>query len=136
MSRKKRKQYSKEFKLAALARMEAGANVTELAAGLGVTRKDLYAWRAKMRIGGEDLVGRGIGRPPKPKLKPAEVTAIAALQRQIGELERKLGRKQLEVDFLKRTFEHVREAMQPSAASGDERSTSKSEPRLRSKGSR
>jgi transposase-like protein len=132
----KRKQYSKEFKLAALARMEAGTNVTELAAELGVTRKDLYAWRTKMRMGGEELVGRPVGRPRKPEPKPAEIAAIAALQRQVAELERKLGRKQLEVDFLKRTFEHVREAMQPSADSGGERSTSKSEPRFRTKGSR
>ena len=135
MSRK-RKQYSKEFKLAALARMEAGTNVTELAGELGVTRKDLYAWRMKMRIGGEEMVGRPVGRPRKPELKPAEVTAITALQRQIGELERQLGRKQMEVDFLKRTFEHVREAMQTNADSGGKPSTSKSEPRFRAKGSR
>ena len=133
---KKRKQYSKEFKLAALARMEAGTNVTELAAELGVTRKDLYAWRAKKRIGGEELVGRPIGRPRKPEPKPAEVAAITALQRQIGELERKLGRKQLEVDFLEKTFVHVREAMQMNAGSGGKQSTSKSEPRFRAKGSR
>lgn len=133
---KKRKQYSKEFKLAALSRMEVGTNVTELAAELGVKRKDLYAWRTKMRIGGEEMVGRPVGRPRKPELKPAEVATITALRDQLGELERKLGRKQLEVDFLERTFAHVREAMQPSADSVGGQSTSKSGPRFRAKGSR
>jgi transposase-like protein len=122
-----RKQYSKEFKLAALARMEAGTNVTELARELGVRRKDLYAWREKNRTG----EWRAPGRPRKAVSGQEEV--IAKQQKRIEELERKLGRKQLEVDFLERTFEHVREAMQKHADSGGGQSTTESEQRFRSK---
>jgi transposase-like protein len=122
-----RKQYSKEFKLAALARMEAGTNVTELARELGVKRKDLYAWREKNRTGD----WRGPGRPRKAVSGQQEV--IAKQQKRIEELERKLGRKQLEVDFLERTFAHVREAMQKRASSGDAPSTTELEQRFRSK---
>lgn len=124
---KVRKQYSKEFKLAAIARMEAGTNVTELARELDVKRKDLYAWRAKNRTG----EWRAPGRPRKAVRGQEEV--LAKQQKRIEELERKLGRKQLEVDFLKRTFEHVREAMQKGASSGGAPSTTESEQRFRSK---
>ena len=124
---KVRKQYSKEFKLAALARMETGTNVTELARELGVRRKDLYAWREKNRKGEWQTPGR-----PRKAVSGQEAV-IAKQQKRIEELERKLGRKLLEVDFLERTFAHVREAMQKPASSGGERSTTESEQRFRSK---
>ena len=60
MSRERR--FSREFKLSALARMEAGANVSALARELGVRRKYLYQWRERFRLGGPVAL-RSRGRP-------------------------------------------------------------------------
>src|SRR5271168_4792401 len=98
--------FSREFKLAALARMAAGENVSALARELGVLRKCLYQWRERYRIGGAVAV-RSRGRPTKaesvalralgvvPAAVPAGLAApppLAALARaalRIAELEQK-----------------------------------------------
>src|ERR1700746_2883992 len=53
--------YSREFKLEALRRMEAGENVSDLARQLGVSRKSIYQWRNRYRLGGSKAL-RGRGR--------------------------------------------------------------------------
>ena len=47
--------FSREFKLEALRRMEAGEKVSVLARELGVSRKSIYQWRDRYRV-----VNRGI----------------------------------------------------------------------------
>ena len=64
MTEKAVRLFSREFKLAALARMEAGENVSALARELGVKRKSLYEWRDRFRRGGP-LASRVRGRPSK-----------------------------------------------------------------------
>ena len=60
MERGGARRLSREFKLAALARMAAGENVSALGRELGVRRKLLYQWRDTVRRGGvEALRGRG-----------------------------------------------------------------------------
>ena len=125
-----RRRYSKEFKVDAVRQME-GANLSELARRLGIRRKFLYAWREQLRAGGEQALGRVQGRPPTERKPPSE--AETALQKRIAELERKLGVKQLEVDFFRNTFEHVREVMQSPTAAGGKQSIKGSKPRFRSK---
>src|SRR5258708_10928555 len=66
------RRFSREFKLWALARMEAGANVSALARELGVRRKYLYQWRERFRLGGPVAL-RSRGRPTK-----AEALAMQA----------------------------------------------------------
>jgi hypothetical protein len=51
----------------------------------------------------------------------------------IAELERLLGRKQLEVDFLKRTFEQVRGAASNRTSDGGKESIARSKSRSGSK---
>jgi transposase len=52
--------FSRDFKLGALRRMEAGENVSVLARELGVSRKSIYQWRNRYRVGGSNaLHGRG-----------------------------------------------------------------------------
>ena len=46
------RQFSREFKLAALARMAADENVSALARELGIRRKLLYPWRECLGWGG------------------------------------------------------------------------------------
>ena len=134
------RRFSREFKLAALARMEAGENVSALARDLGVARKCLYQWRDRFRVGGavalrsrgrmtkaEALEMRGGREPdaPSAKLKPdpAPPDALAKAQRQIRELERKVGRQQIELDFFQQALRQVRDARPRSGAPGGTAST-------------
>ena len=93
-----RRKYGLEFKKDAVARMMVCEDVKALAAELGILRKFLYQWRDE--LGAKDNM---------PVRKRAEsVMSAAASAERIAELERLLGRKQLEVDFFKQAFDHVR----------------------------
>src|SRR5580692_10502866 len=66
------RRFSREFKLEALRRMEAGENVSDLARQLGVSRKSIYQWRNRYRLGGSKAL-RGRGR-----MTNADRSAVAA----------------------------------------------------------
>jgi transposase len=130
------RRFSREFKLAALARMAAGENVSALARELGVLRKCLYQWRDRYRIGGAVAV-RSRGRPskaeslalqaagvmppaPPPGLAaPPPPDALALAQRRIAELEQKIGQQALELDFFQRALQHIEEARLRRAVLGE-----------------
>ncbi len=135
------RRFSREFKLAALARMEAGENVSALARALAVKRKYLYQWRERFRAGGPVAL-RSRGRPTKAEVlamqsgeearlpaasaampTPAPPDELARAQRRIAELERKVGQQQVELDFFQRALRQVREARQHSGAPGGTAST-------------
>jgi transposase-like protein len=127
--------FSREFKLAALARMESGENVSALARELGVKRKYLYQWRERFRAGGP-IALRSRGRPTKVEVLGMEVghaalpapsgpmppsappDELAKAQRRIAELERKVGQQQVELDFFQAALRQVREVRQRSGAPG------------------
>jgi transposase len=134
MSRKSR--YSTEFKQDAVSRMgQGGKTVTALAEELGVRRKFLYLWRERLQAGGKSALERGPGRPPGSKSKSISTPpAPSAAELRIAELERLLGRKQVELDFFKRTFEQVRGAAANRTSGGDKESIAASKPRSQSKG--
>ena len=54
--------FSREYKLAALRRMQAGENVSALARELGIRRKYLYQWRERFRAGVPRRCAREGGR--------------------------------------------------------------------------
>jgi len=123
------RRYSAEFKKTALERMAGCGNVTALAAELGIRRKFLYLWREQLAASGEPGLARTAGRPlgsGKPSRK-GEVEAGSAEHSsdkvRIAELERLLGRKQLEVEFFKQVFEHVKELPASSSPNGATAST-------------
>ena len=133
------RRFSREFKLAALARMEAGENVSALARELGVRRKYLYQWRERFRAGGA-IALRSRGRPTKSEvlamragvdtlpaasaaMPPAPPDELSQAQRRIGELERKVGQQQVDLDFFQRALRQVREAGRPTGAPGATPST-------------
>ena len=130
------RRFSREFKLSALARMAEGENVSALARELGVLRKCLYQWRDRYRLGGAVAI-RSRGRPTKaeslalraagvvPAAAPAGVSApppldaLAQAVLRIAELEQKVGRQELELDFFQRALQQVEEARLRRAVLGD-----------------
>ena len=110
----KRRVFSREFKLSALSRMEAGENVSALSRELGIRRKLLYQWREAFRSGGPEAL-RGRGRPGKAVAVgppgggvPAAsglAEQLAAARGRIAELERKIGQQALEAEFFRQALQ-------------------------------
>jgi len=99
--RKSRRQFSREFKLSALSRLAAAGNVNELAEELGIRRQLLYAWQKKFEAhGAEGLKGPGRRWP----VAPAPATEPDA---RIAELERKLGKQAMELDFFRGALRRI-----------------------------
>ena len=73
----------------AVERMRSSHNIGELAQELGVTRRRLYKWRAKL-----DYIEAGEEAPP---LNSHE----ASYRKQVHQWKRLLAKKTLEVDFSK-----------------------------------
>ena len=118
--------------------MLSGENVAALARELGIKRKDLYLWRERFRAGGpEALIGQG--RPRKALQQgsstdptfsannsdygPGMLDDIAKAQQRIAELERTIGRQQVDLDFFQRALRHAGEARQQSGTLGETAST-------------
>src|SRR5215471_6366763 len=92
---KSRRKFSKEFKLTAIRRLQSGQSAAEVARVLEVNPTDLYRWRREVEERGERAFsGGGKNR---------------AEESQVAELERKVGRPALEIDFLKRALQPVEE---------------------------
>jgi len=120
--------FSSEARLSIVERMEAGESVSALARELNVYRQVLERWRDRVRQGGPGALKRKRGRPGKrvlipPSSLPGPEPGLAAAQARIGELERKIGRQQLELDFFKRALRQVEELHQPSDGFGATAST-------------
>jgi len=134
-----RRLFSREYKLAALARMAAGENVSALSRELGVSRKCLYQWRDRVRIGGpvalrsrgrptraEALAMRtGMGTaPPVPIPDPPD--ELARARRQVAELERKVAQQALDLDFFQQALQRIEASRRPSDGPGGTASSSRS----------
>jgi transposase-like protein len=112
---KDRRLFSREFKLAALSRLEATGNVTGVARELGIRRELLDKWRAKFAAGGaEALRTSGRPRPPAAGLSPQ---ALGTADR-IAELERKVGQQAFELDFFKGALRRIEASRRPSDGPG------------------
>jgi transposase len=133
MKRKKARSYSTEFKLEAVRRMAQATSISGLARELGIRRKFLYQWRDQFEGEGRAGLERRRGRPPGSKSQKVSAPGPSAAELRIAELERLLGRKQLEVDFLRRAFEQVRGAAPSRTSDGSKVSIAQSKRRSRSK---
>src|ERR1700677_4402551 len=131
--KKKARSYSVDFKQEAVRRMAQATTIIGLAKELGIRRKLLYQWRDQFRTGGGLGLERRQGRPPGSKSETVSPPAPSATELRIAELERLLGLKQLEVDFLKRAFEQVRGAASNRISDGGKESIAQSKRGSRSK---
>lgn len=120
MSKKCRRSFSRGYKLAVVARLEAGESPTALSRELGVKRELLSDWRRLVRLGGADRL-RGAGRPTKAEalaLALGPATDLGDANRRIGELERRLGQKELELDFFGRALQRIEGTRRPNDGLG------------------
>ncbi len=126
MSTQERRRFSREFKLSAVGRLEAGESGSALARELGVKRTILYRWREAWRAGGELALREGQGRPTKVEALAmedargplAKAHDLAVARRQIAELERKVGQQQVYLDFFKGALRRIETSRRPALAPG------------------
>jgi transposase len=109
MSRQGMRTFSTEFKMAVVLRLEAGERIAAVAEELKIRRKLLYEWRAAYRrLGAAGLnrkrgrkPGGACARPAAAPAAPAPPTELAQAQARIAELERKIGKQQMDLDFFR-----------------------------------
>ena len=124
---KKPRVFSREFKLKAVERMLAGEGVSILARELKVRRKLLYYWKDAYISGGPTAL-RKRGRPrrdmisePPPKPESTRAELLQARQR-IAELERKVGKQALEIDFFAEALGRVDAALEQESEQREKKS--------------
>ena len=129
MPRRKRRVFSREFKVSAVERLLAGETAASLSKELRTPANHLYKWCMHYRRGGPEAL-RPAHRPYKvsgavevdPAVK-AQPTDLSAARERIIALERKIGQQQLELDFFRQALRQVGEARQPSDGLGAPTST-------------
>jgi transposase-like protein len=103
-----RRKFTKEFKEAAVRRLNLGASLAEVARACEVNPNVLHRWRRELEdYGTKAFSGNGQRRTDES---------------QVAELERKVGRQALEIDFLRRCLQNVEEQRKLQAL--DSRSSS------------
>jgi len=107
-----RRQFTREFKLAAIQRLGMGASVAEVARAFEVNPNVLHRWRREFRRGpGNAFPGLGKRRWEEGR---------------VAQLERKIGQQALEIDFLKGCLQRIDEQRKLQALAGKPLSTSRS----------
>jgi transposase len=118
--RGKKRQFPMAFKLKAIKRVERGDGVLPVARELGISRKILHDWIKAWKAHGPEGLNRRPGPKPGPrKLKPPpsyddKRSALAQAKARIAELERLVGRQQMDIDF----FRQALRALERPAAQG------------------
>lgn len=102
-----RRRFSREFKIAAVRRVTEGEPLGAVARDLNVGIELLWRWKKRVEEKGEEHL-YGIGEHSEGAEKAAEQTS----QRRIAELERLVGRQQLEIRFLDKALRRVEEQRQ------------------------
>ncbi|MCP3466789.1 helix-turn-helix domain-containing protein [Bradyrhizobium sp. CCGUVB23] len=110
----------------AIKRVERGDGVLPVARELGISRKILHDWIKAWKAHGPEGLNRKPGPKPGPrKLKPLATyddkrSALTRANARIAELERLVGRQQMDIDF----FREALRALERPAAQGKPASAS------------
>ena len=128
-ARGKNRRFPTAFKLNAIKRAEGGEGVLPVARKLGISRKLLHDWIKAWKAHGPEGLNRKPGPKPGPrKLKPLQATdekrsALAQANARIAELERLVGRQQMDIDFFRKALRALeRPATQGKPASASSKS--------------
>jgi len=131
MSQQGMRTFSTEFKQAVVVRLEAGERIAAVAEELKIRRKLLYEWRAAYRKLGAAGLNRKRGRKPggaraSPDAGPATpLSDLARAQARIAELERKIGKQQMDLDFFREALRLIDARDRSSRATPSTRSLKK-----------
>ena len=107
-----RRMFTKEFKLAAVQRLERGSSIGEVARAMEVNPNVLHRWRREIRQGpGNVFPGHGKQRWAEGR---------------IAELERKIGQQALQIDFLGSCLQRIKEQRMLQDVTGNPPSTKRS----------
>jgi len=129
-TRGKIRQFQTAYKLKAIKRAQGGEGVLPVARKLGISRKALHDWIKAWKAHGSEGLNRKRGpKPGSRRLKPLPAddgkrSALAAANARIGELERLVGRQQLDIDFFRKALRALeRPAAQGKPASASSKSS-------------
>ena len=133
MSQQGMRTFSTEFKKAVVLRLEAGERIAAVSEELKIRRKLLYEWRAAYRKLGVAGLNRKRGRKPggaraspdAAPATPAPLTELARAQARIAELERKIGKQQMDLDFFREALRLIDARDRSSRATPSTRSLKK-----------
>lgn len=106
----KSRQYPTAYKVKAIKRVERGEGVLPVARELGISRKLLHDWIKAYKVHGSEGLNRKPGPKPGPrKLKPVPTyddkrSALAQAKARIAELERLVGRQQMDIVFFRKAL--------------------------------
>src|SRR5258708_39510705 len=107
MSKRRRRIFSREFKLSAIERMLGGESTKALSRELRVDPKHLHKWCHRFRTGGaegERQASRprkqGVGEEERAK---SQVADLASAREYATEVEAKNGKQHVVLDFLRQT---------------------------------
>ena len=117
-SRRKWDRWSAEFRQRALEQMKTCQNVKALAKELGVARQQLYMWK-------QQAEGREKASEPGASEDPLD-RRIRELEKKVGDLQRCVGQKTLELDFFVGALRRIEESRQRKGKTGATASTPKS----------
>jgi transposase-like protein len=110
---KRHRRFSREFKIAAVRRVMEGEQLCQVARDLELRYDMLWKWKKTVVEKGEDHlydVGRRKGQ--------AGPTGNESKDRRIAELEKLIGRQQMEIRFLDRALRQVEERRQERNGNG------------------
>ena len=114
-----RRRFTQEFKLSAVERLQQGASAAEVSRVFEINPNLLHRWRREFRQGpGNAFPGEGKRR--------WEETHTA-------ELERKVGRQTMEIDFLKGCLQRIEQQRKLQASTGKPLSATRSGNKSRSR---
>jgi len=102
-----KRQFSRKFKIAAVRRVVEGEELGKVARDLDLDYETLWRWKKRVVEKGEDHlyeIGRRKGQP--------QPTGNESKERRIAELEKLVGRQQMEIRFLDRALRQVEELRQ------------------------
>jgi transposase len=113
------RRYSREFKVAAVERVTGGEPITAVARDLEIGVDAIWRWRKTILEKGEEHL-HGVGRQRGVQRRGPGKNGS---QQRIAELERLVGRQQMEIRFLDRALRRIEELRQEKNDDGAAAST-------------